>query len=142
MIEQDVINHLKNDTILDGLLSSSATDSKIYPIRADKMQQKNTPFIIYSVSSSGMDEILDEDSIEFKIVNDDYSHSGQIVNRLKILLEINNELRIGSVPISISSNTYYIYSGERTSGVEYQEPDLERYVKVEIYKFRYIKKIA
>ncbi len=142
MIEQDVIDHLKADTTLDGLLSSSASDSKIYPVRASQQQQENVPCIVYSVTGIDTDEIIDEDIIDFKIIDDDYAHAKQIQDRLLWLLNISDDLRIGAVSTSISSSTYYIYYGKRTGGAEFQDPDTLRYVKVETYNFKFKRKIA
>lgn len=144
MIEQDIINHLKNDATLDILLLATATDNKMYPIRATQEQQENPPFIIYSVSPVGVifSDLLDRDSIEFQIVDDSYSHAGQILDRLKALLEINDELRKGTVPTSIASSSFFIYSGIRSGGSEFQDPDTLNWVRIVIYEFAYKKKIA
>lgn len=144
MIEQDIISHLKNDAALDGLLGSSAADSKIYPIRATEQQQRTAPFILYSASPIAVmfSDLLDRDSIEFQIVDSNYSHAGQILARLKVLLEINDELRKGTVPTSIASASFFIYSGIRAGGSEFQDPDTFRYVRIAIYEFAYKKKVA
>lgn len=144
MIEQDIINHLKNDATLDILLGSTAADSKIYPIRATEQQQKNAPFILYSVSPVAVmfSDLLDRDSIELQVIDTDYSHGGQILARLKILLEINDELRKGVVPTSIASASFFIYSGIRSGGSEFQDPDTLSFVRVVIYEFACKKKVA
>lgn len=144
MIEQDVIDHLKGDATLDTLLLATASDDKMYPIRATQKQQANIPFIVYSVSPvmTMFSDLLDRDSIEIQVIDDSFSHAGQILDRIKTLLEINDELRIGSVPTAISSTTFYIYSGKRSGGSEFQDPDTLQWVRIVIYEFAYKKKIA
>lgn len=144
MIEQDIINHLKNDATLDTLLLATAADSKIYPNRATQEQQKNAPFMVYSVSPvmTMFSDLLDRDSIELQVIDDSYSHAGQVLDRIKTLLEINDELRKGSVPTSITSSSFFIYSGKRSGGSEFQDPDTLRWVRIVIYEFAYKKKIA
>lgn len=157
MIEQDVINHLKADwgilpggvislgQLLEG--SAAAPSERIYPIRATQEQQKDAPYIVYSVSPvmTMFSDLLDRDSIEIQVIDDSYSHAGQILDRIKTLLEINDELRIGGVstaPIAISSSTFYIYSGIRSGGSEFQDPDTLRWTRIVIYEFAYKKKVA
>jgi len=144
MIEQDIINHLKNDAILDTLLLVTATYEKLYPIRATQKQQENPPYIIYSVSPVAVmfSDLLDRDSIELQVVDDSYSHAGQILDRLKTLLEINDELRKGTVPTSIASTSFFVYSGIRSGGSEFQDPDTLKWVRVVMYEFAYKKKVA
>jgi len=144
MIEQDIINHLKNDATLDALLSVTTTYEKFYPNRATQKQQEKPPFIVYSVSPvmTMFSDLLDRDSIERQVINDSYSHAGQILDRLKTLLEVNDELRRGSVPTSIASTSFYIYSGKRSGGSEFQDPDTLKWVRIVIYEFAYKKKIA
>lgn len=144
MIEQDIISHLKNDATLDTLLLVTATYEKLYPIRATQKQQEYAPYIVYSVSpvSVMFSDLLDRDNIEFQIVDDSYSHAGQILDRLKTLLEINDELRKGVVPTSIASTSFYIYSGIRAGGSEFQDPDTLKWVRIVIFEFAYKKKIA
>jgi len=154
MIEQDIINHLKADwgilpggiTSLGSLLESSVAipSEKFYPIRATQEQQKNVPFILYSVSPvmTMFSDLLDRDSIEIQVIDDSYSHAGQILDRLKTLLEINDELRKGTVPTAISSASFFIYSGIRSGGSEFQDPDTLNWVRIVIYEFAYKKKVA
>lgn len=144
MIEQDIINHLKGDATLDTLLLATISDDKMYPIRATQKQQENIPFLVYSVSPvmTMFSDLLDRDSIEIQVVDDSFSHAGQILDRLKTLLEINDELRKGSVPISITSTSFFIYSGRRAGGSEFQDPDTLKWVRIVIYEFAYKKKIA
>jgi len=144
LIEQDVIDHLKGDAALDTLLLATTSDDKMYPIRATQKQQENVPYIVYSVSPvmTMFSDLLDRDSIEIQVIDDSYSHAGQVLDRIKTLLEINDELRIGGVPTSISSTSFFIYSGKRSGGSEFQDPDTLQWVRIVIYEFAYKKKIA
>ena len=143
MIEQDIINHLLTDTTLNTLLATTATDKKIYPIRATQKQQASIPFIVYSVSAIGVDftNLLDIDRIELQVIHNNYTSAGTILSRLKILLEINDELRSGTVPTEIESTDYRIYSGRMVGGAEFQDPDTMYWIRVADYEFTYKRKI-
>ncbi len=141
MIEQDVYNHLKADATLDGLLSSSGSDSKIYPETAKQLQQAKTPFITYSVAPLKVDSILDGERIELKIIDTDVSNIKDIELRLKFLLEINDTYRVGlNPPTEISSAVFNIYDGVLSSGTQFPDPDTSRFIRVAIYNFLFKKK--
>lgn len=143
MIENDVVAHLNGDTTLDTLLSVTASDTKIYPEVATQLQQKTRPFIVYGVEPIGKDfsDIIDEVRIEFKVIHDNYFAASTILERLKFLLSIKDEIRVGlSPPTSIPSSDYFIYSGIVSGGTEFQEPDTRRFVRVLWVNFTYKKK--
>ena len=139
MIELDIIAHLKADPTLDGLLVSSGTDSKIYPIQASA--DVVIPFMVYEVSSPATGfNIIEEDTIQFNIFSDVYKTCGDIADQLKKLLCISDEFRtMGST--SIASATYYIYSGVANGSSEFKDPDTNFYCKVISFSFKYKRKI-
>ena len=139
MIELDVVAHLKADATLDALLNSSATDSKIYPIQAG--QNTNIPFIVYEVSSRATGfEIIEEDTIQFNVFSDNYITCGNIIDQLKKLLYISDELRVGGSQ-SIASDIYYIYSGVVNGSSEFRDPDTNFFCKIISFSFQYKRKI-
>lgn len=143
MIEQDVIAHLKADATLDTLLGATGSDSKIYPDTATQMDQLTPPFIAYSVEPVGsfFEKLIDEDSFVFRVVTTLYDDGRAILDRLKFLLEINDGLRVGvNPPTSISSATFYIYSGIISGGAELYDTDTRRFIRSVYFNFTYKKK--
>jgi len=143
MIESDVIKHLKNDATLDALLGATASNSKIYPEIGTKIQQKTVPFIVYSVSELGRGwiDLVDADQIQFKVIHTNYTIAGNIRARLKFLLEIQDELRVGvNPPTSIASDKFYIYDGIQSGGPEFKDTPVKRFIRIRIFDFLYRRK--
>lgn len=141
MIEQDVYTHLKGDATLDTLLSASGSDSKIYPETAKIRQQASTPFIVYSTVPLDPDEILDGERIEFSIIDTDINNVKDIELRVKFLLEIKDDYRVGvSPPTEIPSSIFYIYDVNLSGGTQFPDPDTKRFIRVVIYNFLFKKK--
>lgn len=99
MIEFDVRTYLLTDGTLTGLLAST---TGIYPDIAPQGEEK--PYITYSVANGEEDEILEEDRLTFRIVSNNKGDTKNIKERLKILL--NRQDEINGV---ITSSDYYIY---------------------------------
>lgn len=141
MIEQDVYNHLKADATLDTLLGATGSDSKIYPETAKQLQQSKSPFIVYSVSPLKTDEVLDGDRIEFKVVDTDINNIKNIEIRLKFLLSIKDDYRVGvNPPTEITSASFYIYDVVISTGTQFPDPDTKRFIRVVIYNFLFKQK--
>ncbi len=120
MIEYDVVNYLCADTTLQNLLSGSASDVKIYP---DKAPQNSTePYIVYFSGIGMLDEILDEDRIQFKIYSSNKKICTDIRNRLKKILD-----KQDGIQGLISSTDYIIFYSKLTAGDSSIESELNNY---------------
>ena len=131
MIELDVIAYLNNDDTLYDLLGASASDSKIYPVQAP--QDATVPYIIYTTVTSGtLDENLNEMSMEFDCIDDGYSVSKNIRDRLQFLLD-----RQDSIQSLITSVSYYVYWAKKTGGNSFKDPDEDNFHQLSVYGFKY-----
>ena len=134
MIELDVVAYLKADTTLDTLLSATGTDSKIYPIQAP--QERTIPYIIYTISSEGtLEENLNEETISFNCISDNYIEAKNIVDRLDALLDHQSDIRT-----LVSSESYYIYWCKKVGGSTFIDPESKQkdfYHRVSVYDFKY-----
>ena len=129
MIELDVIAYLKNDATLNGLLGSSASDSKIYPIQAP--HGAKIPYIIYNTPSDGsILENIEELSMSFDCISGDYIEAKDIKDRLVTLLDRENAIRN-----LISSLSYWIYWCKKVGGSSFKEPALNYFHRVAIFDF-------
>ena len=140
MIEQDIYTHLKNDATLQTLLSGSATDSKMYPIQAT--QGATAPFIVFEPNSPPLayTDIVETDEIQFNIFSETYLEAHNIEVQIKKLLSISDELMIGA-STSISSSTYYIYSGIVSGSDAYRDDETELYIRTTTFSFLYKRKV-
>ena len=110
MIELDVIAYLKNDDTLDTLLSSSGSDSKIYPVQIP--QGATEPYIIYTTPAIGsLEENLKEISMSFNCTSQSYSTAKTIRDRVDFLLD--QQDRIQKLITSIS---YFIFWAKQVGG--------------------------
>jgi len=134
MIELDVVAYLIADSTLDTLLGAIGTDSKIYPIQAP--QARTMPYIMYTISSEGsFEENLNEETISFNCISDNYIEVMNIVNRLDALLDHQSDIRT-----LISSESYYIYWSKKVGGSTFIDPESKQkdfYHRVSIYDFKY-----
>jgi len=135
MIEFDVITYLKADTTLDTLLSSSASDSKIYPAQAPLGAQDKIPYIVYTINQSGSyEENLKEESITFDCISNTYLQSKNIKDRLATLLDIQD-----SAYSAIDSDYYYIYWAKFTAGNSYVDGENNLYHNILVVNFKFNK---
>lgn len=117
MIELDLVAYLKADAILDGLLNSTASDSKIYPIQ--KPQTGVVPYLVYNIIDEGTtDENLLEMVISFECVDNTYADLILLSDRIYELLDIQNDAQN-----DIDSVNYYIYWTKVVGGRDSQETD-------------------
>jgi len=134
--QYDIITYLESDATLDTLLSSSANDSKIYPEIAP--QDSSLPYIVYSVSDGVLDEILDEIRITFRIYSTTKSEAVNIANRLKSLLDKQDEIQN-----SFSSTDYWYYYSKiayHESLIDNVDKDKLIYIQVMIFNIKYKRK--
>jgi len=129
MIEWDVIAYLKADVTLDGLLRSNAIDSKIYPIQVP--QKTALPYIVYNTPSDGsILENINELSMSFDCISDDYNEAKDIKDRLVTLLDRENAIRD-----LIPSANYWFYWCKKVGGSSFKEPELNYFHRVAIFDF-------
>lgn len=138
MLEYDVYDYLDADTTLGTLLGASASDSKIYPIRAP--QGKAYPFIVYDVTSYGDDEEWKhKERITFKIVGDKYGDIRDIRDRIRTLLDLQDSIRG-----QITSTNYRIVWSKLVTGQDLEDivtdPDTEEPARIiaQVYEFSFI----
>lgn len=138
MLEFDIYAYLIADGTLDTLLGSSATDSKIYPVRAP--QGSKYPYITYDVSGYGdVEEYVHNERITFKIVSKSYTTAKNIRDRIRVLLDLQDL-------INITSANYRIEHSKLVGGMDLEDTvtdsDTEGLVKiiVQIYEFKFIDK--
>jgi len=139
MIEQDVIDYLKTDATLDTLLSVTASTDKFYPELA--MQGVTKPYIIYSNSSGVLDEVLDEDEIELRIVSAQKSDSQAIRDRIKTLLDVQDEIQ--TTTLATDSTDFWIYYSKLTfqdSLSDATDLDDIDFIEVMVFSIKYKRK--
>jgi hypothetical protein len=89
MLEKDLIDRLCDDTVLDGLLNSSATDTKIYPIQLPF--NSTLPCIVYkTIDDSTLDEVIYDSIVQFDCISDSYDSIAVILDRVRRLLDVEN----------------------------------------------------
>lgn len=133
MIERDVRTYLEADATLDALLGSASGDSHIYAIRAPQLA--TAPFLTISALVGGIDETIDEDIIQLKVVAATVLSLQNIRDRLKVLLDIAN-----TAQTIITSATFRVYWSRLTgSSGTYQDPDTQEYIEVFTYSMKYKK---
>lgn len=141
MIEVVVYNLISTDATLRTLLSGSASDTKVYPVRAS--QGKDYPYIDYAVSGYGdIAEYLHSERITFKIVAKAYNTATAIRDRLRVLLD----MEYAHSKVSFTSVNYRIEYSRLVGGQDMEDDvvaeDDENSVKiiVQIYEFKYLDK--
>ena len=129
MIELDVIAYLKADATLDTLLGPTAIDSKIYPLQAP--QRASVPYIVYNTPADGsIIENINELSMSFDCISDDYIEAKDIKDRLVTLLDRENAIRD-----LIPSANYWFYWCKKVGGSSFKEPELDYFHRVAIFDF-------
>lgn len=131
MVEFDIYAYLIADATLDTLLSVTATDTKIYPLKS--FQGATGPYITYSNAVGGIDETLDIDRIELHIVSDNKATVNSIRDRIKTLLDLNDM-------INISSDTYWIYYSKLVAGDSLIDEVTDDFIEIMIFEIEYKKK--
>ena len=127
----DVIQFLKSDSILDTLLGVTGSNPRIYPLVAPQNQEY--PFIVYSIVSEGTaEEILLEFSMQFSIYDDEYDKVQDIEQRLKYLLDLQDN-------INISSTDYRFEWCKLASSVDLRDEENEALSMNIIFDFKVIK---
>lgn len=134
MIELDVIAYLNNDETLDTLLGASASDPKIYPSQARQGEVHETPYITYTTSSNGgLQENMNDITMSFSCIDDNYIVAKQIRDRIATLLD-----RQDQIQHLISSASYKIFWSKLTGGTVFKDPDLDNFHNVAVVDFQYI----
>jgi len=134
MIEYDLIDYLKKDIILKNLIGATASDFKMYAVRAP--QNTVVPFIVYDSVVGGLDETLDEDRIQLTIVGDIIGSNGakkkatDIRDRLKTILDLQDKIYIPSL-------NYKIYYSKLTSSDEIVDDNTDRFIEVMHFNIKY-----
>ena len=135
MIEGDILTILEADTTLDTLLSAVSGDSKIYPVRIMQVGEGETlcqpPYILYQNAIGMEDEILDEDRIQFTIVAVTMLEVRNIRNRIKVLLDKQDEIQ------PVTSSTYWIYYSKLVDGGDGVEADLGYFTTTMTFVIKY-----
>ncbi len=134
MIELDIINYLNNDAILSGLLSTTGSDTKIYPLQVPL--GANTPFIIYNlISDGGLKENIRESSLSFNCVSENYNTAEDIRNRIAKILDRQDE-----ISRLIDSNTFRYLWSKKVGGAEFKDSDIDVFNRASIYDFEYVRR--
>lgn len=130
MILKDIYNYLASDEALNLVLSSTQTDSKIYPNFA--RISSRLPYIVYRSTNPGgtTDEVLSTEQITLTITADDFLQIAQISYLLTELLDLTaNE---------IPSQTYKIYYSKKIGGNDFLD-ELGRHVRAINFIFKFKK---
>lgn len=131
MIELDMYNFISVDGNLLGLLGGSASDTHIYPNRAP--QSKSYPYIVYFVSGYGdREEYLHQDVLTFKIVAEKPSEIRDIRDRLRVLLDLEDQ-------INITSADYRIVWMKLVGGYDMEDPETRNPIGIFIFEGKFIK---
>ena len=128
MIEKLILAYLGTDSTLTALLASTTA---IYAIEAP--QRQSTPYLVANTSYIGIDELIDEDRIEIKIVASNTTTLQSIRDRLKYLLDVDNDIRT-----EVSDNQYRVYYAKMTgSAGQYRDPETNDPIDVLFFNFKY-----
>ena len=130
MILKDIYNYLACDEALSLVLSSTQTDSKIYPNFA--RISSRLPYIVYRSTNPGgtTDEVLSTEQITLTITADDFLQIVQISYLLTELLDLTaNE---------IPSQEYKIYYSKKIGGNDFLD-ELGRHVRAINFIFKFKK---
>ncbi|MBR4508656.1 MAG: hypothetical protein IKP23_04220 [Elusimicrobiaceae bacterium] len=130
MILKDIYNYLACDEALSLVLSSTQTDSKIYPNFA--RISSRLPYIVYRSTNPGgtTDEVLSTEQITLTITADDFLQITQISYLLTELLDLTaNE---------IPSQEYKIYYSKKIGGNDFLD-ELGRHVRAINFIFKFKK---
>lgn len=130
MILKDIYNYLASDEALSLVLSSTQTDSKIYPNFA--RISSRLPYIVYRSTNPGgtTDEVLSTEQITLTIIADDFLQIVQISYLLTELLDLTaNE---------IPSQEYKIYYSKKIGGNDFLD-ELGRHVRAINFIFKFKK---
>ena len=132
MIELDIVAKIKADTTLDTLLSSTGSNPKLYPLQAPPGAV--APYILYACAGMGPeDETLDEERLQFTVVDSNFKNAGDIRDRLKAIFDLQDR-------VSITSDVYYIYWGKLTGMQDLMDTELSQYNRVVFLNFKFKKK--
>ena len=130
MILKDIYNYLACDEALSLVLSSTQTDSKIYPNFA--RISSRLPYIVYRSTNPGgtTDEVLSTEQITLTITADEFLQIVQISYLLTELLDLTaNE---------IPSQEYKIYYSKKIGGNDFLD-ELGRHVRAINFIFKFKK---
>ncbi len=131
MIEKDVIDYLKNDSILYGLLNASGSDNKMYPVQIP--HGAVVPYILYNLISDGSrDENFLKSSISFNCISSNYVIAGNIKDSITRLLDKQDKIQ----KLMDSDNYRYLWS-KKIGGTEFKDTVLKTFYKVAIIDFKY-----
>lgn len=130
MILKDIYNYLASDEALSLVLSSTQTDSKIYPNFA--RISSHTPYIVYRTTNPGgtTDEVLSTEQITLTITADDFLQIVQISYLLTDLLDLTAS--------EIPSQDYKIYYSKKIGGNDFLD-ELGRHVRAINFIFKFKK---
>ena len=130
MILKDIYNYLASDEALSLVLSSTQTDSKIYPNFA--RISSRLPYIVYRTTNPGgtTDEILSTEQITLTITADDFLQITQISYLLTELLDLTAS--------EIPSQDYKIYYSKKIGGNDFLD-ELGRHVRAINFIFKFKK---
>lgn len=130
MILKDIYNYLTADEALNLVLSSTQTDSKIYPNFA--RISSRTPYIVYRSTNPGgtTDEVLSTEQITLTITADNYLQITQISYLLTELLDLSSS--------EIPSQEYKIYYSKKIGGNDFLD-ELGRHVRAINFIFKFKK---
>ncbi|MBQ4493437.1 MAG: hypothetical protein II972_02400 [Elusimicrobiaceae bacterium] len=130
MILKDIYNYLTSDEALSLVLSSTQTDSKIYPNFA--RISSRLPYIVYRSTNPGgtTDEVLNTEQITLTITADDFLQITQISYLLTELLDL--------TATEIPSQTYKIYYSKKIGGNDFLD-ELGRHVRAINFIFKFKK---
>jgi len=123
----DIVTKLIADTTLISLLGITATDPKLYPVRAP--QNAVEPYIVYSViSDGGMEEILKEFTVQLNVCGT-YSQIQNIEKAIDAILDLQDR-------ISITSSNYYFRWSKKVSGNDVYDELTDTNFRVLLYDFK------
>ncbi len=130
MILKDIYNYLTADEALNLVLSSTQTDSKIYPNFA--RISSHTPYIVYRSTNPGgtTDEVLSTEQITLSITADSFLQITQISYLLTELLDLTDN--------EIPSQDYKIYYSKKIGGNDFLD-ELGRHVRAINFIFKFKK---
>ena len=95
----DILQILKSDSELRGILKPTAADSKIYMYKG-----KSETCISYKYSMISSDGIKAQNKLEINFISSDYTKSEQMLNRVKKLLLTVGDERLNENILNVGLN--------------------------------------
>lgn len=129
----DLKAFLEADAALAALLPVGGSNTKIYYlVPPEAGGGETTPYILLSMQTDGTtDDLIDEGMVNVRVVAEDYETAKAIVDRLTVLLDVQDDCAI------TSGNHRIFYSKKVGGGSDSQEESTLSFVLARLFHMKY-----